>query len=575
MANEREDKIVSDVITNQTRLKARRSPVETVWREIGREIVPVRADIEQLQSPGEKRWDDIYDGTAQMSLDIHVNGIFGNFANPTDPWFRLGMRNQALNDLREVRVYLQEVEEHLYGTLAASNYYDEKFLQIQDGATLGTAPLYIEEDFERGGITTMAIHPAEAFVSHNDKNVIDVFHRVPIFTLKQIIAKFGKDNVPKELLDQAENNPFLERKVIHAVYKREEYDPFKLDVTNKEYASVWVLTSQTNATGQQDKSFQGEKGADGQKSSDILLRESGFDMMPYHTWRPYRDTREEYGRSPAMRALPDAMGLNIMGKTLLGVAERAAEPPANVPSELEGMVDLGARGINYISNADNTVSFIEQAREYPVSRDRELDKRESVRQAFNVDFFIAISSVNNVQTATEVLAREGEKAVILMSSIIRLQGTTSADLERVVQIENDAGRLPIPPDVLRDSNEDIDILFLGPLAQVQSRLFQTRGVAQTMQDVVPVVQMFGQEPLRNFDSDVIVREIAEANSFPAKATRPLKEVKEERQRDQQIAAQQAQSDELALQAETATKLAKADKDSEGALSEALAASEEG
>ncbi|KKM63110.1 hypothetical protein LCGC14_1514710, partial [marine sediment metagenome] len=69
MANEREDKIVRDVITNQSRLKSRRSPVETVWRDIGREIVPIRADIEQLETPGERRWDDIYDGTAQMALD--------------------------------------------------------------------------------------------------------------------------------------------------------------------------------------------------------------------------------------------------------------------------------------------------------------------------------------------------------------------------------------------------------------------------------------------------------------------------------------------------------------------------
>ena len=574
MANEREDKIVKDVVTNQTRLRSRRSPVETVWRDIGREIVPVRADIEQLETPGERRWDDIYDGTAQMALDIHVNGIFGNFANPTFPWFRLAMRDQALNDLRAVRVYLQEVEEQLYGVLGASNYYDEKFLQIQDGATLGTAPLYIEEDFERGGIIAMAIHPAESYLSHNDKNVIDVFHRTPIFTLKQIISKFGTDNVPKDLLEQAETNPFLEKKVIHAVYRREDYDPFKLDVTNKDFASVWVLTSQTGTSGTEDKSFQGEQGGDGQKSTDILLRESGFDRMPYHTWRPYRDTREEYGRSPAMRALPDAMGLNIIGKTLLGVAERAAEPPANVPAELEGMADFGARGINYVADTDKGIQFIESARDYPIARDRELAKQESVRQAFNVDFFIALST-SGAQTATEALLIDGEKAVILMSSVTRLQGTTSEDLERIVQIENDAGRMPVPPDVLRDSDEDIDIGFLGPLQQVQSRLFQTRGISSTMQDLVPVVQMFGPEPLRNFDSDIIVREIAEGNVFPAKATRPLKEVQEEREQEQLIQQQQLQQAEMAQQADTAANLAKADKDSEGKLTEALAASEEG
>lgn len=574
MATDREDKIVSDVITNQARLATRRSTVETVWRDIGREIVPVRADIEQLESPGERRYDDIYDGTGQMALDIHVNGIIGNFASPAFPWFRLRMRDEALNDLRDVKAYLQEVEEQLYGTLSASNYYDELLLQIQDGATFGTAPLYIEEDFERGGIIAMAIHPAESYISHNDKDVIDVFHRVPTFTLKQIISKFGKDNVPEDLLRQAGTNPFLERRVIHAVYKREGYDPFNLNVMNKAYGSVWVLTAQANTSGTQDKSFEGELGSKGQKSTDVLLRESGYDRMPYQTWRPYRDTREEYGRSPAMRALPDAMGLNIMGKTLLGVAERAAEPPAVVPAELEGQADFGPRGMNYVSNTENSPFFMKVAEEYPVSLDRENNKRESVRQAFNMDFFISISSAPTLQTATEVVAREGEKAAQLMSSITRLQGTVSAELERVFEIESMAGRMPEPPAIL-DELDDVDIAFLGPLAQTQSRVFQTKGISQTLIDLEPAVAMFGAEVLRNFDGDAVVRELAEGNAFPVKALRPQKEVDAEREQEAQALQEQAQNDELALKAKTAKDMAKADKDSEGQITEALVAQAEG
>ena len=573
MANEREDKIIKNIINTQTWLASRRSRWESTWREIGREISPLRMDIYQDEPQGEKRYDDIYDGTAQLSLDVHVNGIFGNFISPTDPWFRLGMSNQDLNDLRDVRMYLQSVEEQLYATINASNFYDEFFLLIQDGATIGTAPLYIEEDFERGGIVAMAIHPGETFLSHNDKNVIDVFHRKIKFTLKQIISKFGVDAVPEDLILSAEENPFSERTVIHAVYKREDYDPFKFDSINKPFASIWILTGQSAGSVSTDKGFQGQQNTKGAKSEDVILKESGFDTMPYMVWRPYRDTREEYGRSPAMRALPDAMALNIIGKTLLGVAERAAEPPAVVPAELEGMADFGARGINYVTNTENAPVFMEVSREYPIARDREEDKRASVRQAFNVDFFIALSASGS-QTATEVIAKEGEKAVILMSSITRLQVTASAALERIFQIENEAGRMPVPPEILR-GGEDVGITFLGPLAQVQSRLFQTRGINQTMFDLGPVVQLFGEEPLRNFDADVIAREIAQANAFPAKGIVPKKEVEEGRQQALELAQQQAQQAELAQQADTAGKLAKADKDSEGGLTEALASGAEG
>lgn len=573
MADERDDKIIKNVIKTQAWLATRRSRWEDTWEEIGREISPLRADILQNQPQGEKRWDDIYDSTAQLSLDVHVNGIFGNFISPTDPWFRLGMGNQDLNDLREVSLYLQEVEERLYSVINASNFYDEFFLLIQDGATIGTAPLYIEEDFETAGIVTMAIHPGETFLSHNDKNIVDVFHRKITFTLKQIISKFGVDNVPEDLVESAESNPFAERTVIHAVFKREDYDPFKVDSINKPFASIWVLTGAVTGTGEASKSFQGQSGTKGVKSEDVILRESGFDTMPYIVWRPYRDTREEYGRSPSMRALPDAMALNIIGKTLLGVAERAAEPPAIVPSELEGMADFGARGINYVANTENGPKFMEVSREFPIARDRELDKRDSIRQAYNVDFFIALNAGNS-QTATEVIAKEGEKAVILMSSITRLQVVASLSLARIFEIENEAGRMPLPPDVLR-GGEDVAITFLGPLAQVQSRLFQARGINQTMFDIQPVVQMFGAEPLRNLDSDVIIREIAQANAFPAKGIRPKDEVAKEREEALARAEAQAQAAQLAQQAETSSKLAKSDKDSEGGLTEALIASEEG
>ncbi len=574
MATELEDKKIKNVIKTQEWLATRRARYEEIWKEIGREISPMRADILQTEPQGERRGDDIYDGTAQTALDIHINGIFGNFATPDRPWFKLGMKDTTLNDNREVRVYLQDVEEQLYGTLSDSNFYDELLLMIQDGATIGTAPFYIEEDFEEGGIVAMAIHPGQSYLSHNDKNIIDVFHRKISFTLKQIIAKFGVDKVPEDLVEAAEENPFAERTVIHAVYKREDYDPFKFDSINKPFASLWIMTGQSTGTGEGDKTFQGQRGSKGEKSEDVILGEGGFDKMPYFVWRPYRDTKEEYGRSPSMRALPDAMALNIIGKTLLGVAERAAEPPVVADPALEGMADFGSRGINFVAEGERTPAFLEMAREYPVARDREAAKQQSVREAYNVDFFIALNASRGQQTATEATLKEGEKVVILMSSITRLQGITSSVLGRVFQIENDAGRMPVPPDILREG-DDVKITFLGPLAQVQSRLFQTRGINDTIIEVGNVVSLFGEEPLRNFDSDMIVRELAEGNIFPAKGIRPLKEVREERAQAQAQAQQQAQQDELAIQADTAQKLAKADKDSDGALSEATAAGQEG
>jgi hypothetical protein len=555
---DRENKIVANVIDSQAHLENRRFRKEQVWRDIGRNIVPVRADIRQEQEAGERRWEDIYDGTGQSALDIFVNGIFGNFVSPAFNWFKLQMRDEELNDIREVKIYLQAVEEQMYGTLNASNYYDEKFLQIQDGGTLGTAPLYITEDFEESGIIAQAIHPAEAYISQNNKNVVDQMHRKVMYSLKQIISEFGEENVPDEVLLEAESNPYQEREVIHAVFKRMDYDPFKVDFTNMPYASMWVLP--TSAFG---KSSDG-----GGQGKGNLLREGGFRNFPYHIWRPYRDTRDEYGRSPAERALADCMGLNIMGRTMLGVAEKAAEPPMAAHSEMEGMLDFSPRGINYFSNKDNIPQPIGSFDGYPISIDQMERKAQFIREAFNVDFFQLLSqTARSGRTAREVEELQGERIPLLASSFTQLTVATQMDLERIFEIENEAGRMPEPPEILGEGTL-IDIVFLSPLAQLQSRLFQGPAIQDTIAEVGIVAQLY-PNVLNDFDPHKLVRKIAENNGFPAEVVNPLEEVLEAERIERE---KRAQAEQLAA-AESASKsvsnLAKADKDTDGKISQSI------
>lgn len=560
LSEEQEAKKVAEVIEMQSKLETRRFRKEQVWRDIGRNIAPVRADIRQEQEPGERRYEEIYDGTAQEALRIHVNGIFGNFVSPAFNWFRLQVRDQILNDLREIKIYLQQVEEQMYGALNASNYYDEKFLQIQDGATLGTAPLFISEDFDNDSFIAQAIHPAEAYISHNNKNIIDLMHRKIMWSLKAILSEFGEDALPPDVLEQVKTDPYQEREVIHAVFKREDYDPFRADFTNMEFASMWVLPTSVGG-----KNSSGNTGG----GTGNLLREGGFKRFPYHVWRPYRDTRDEYGRSPAEEALPDAIGLNIMGRTMLGVAERAAEPPMAAHSDQEGMLDFSPRGINYFDNKDQIPRPVIDFQGYPIPIDQMERKSQSIRQAFSVDFFqLLASTARSGRTATEVIELKTEQVPLLASSFTRLTVVTQMDLERIFTIESEAGRMPVPPDVLGEGQE-IDIVFLSPLAQLQSRLFQGPAITNTLAEVAALRELFpGVE--RNLDGNIVLREITENNGFPAIAVRPLDDVKAEIAKEKQLQAQALQLQAMESAGKSVKDFAKADKDSEGRISEEIA-----
>ena len=308
---------------------------------------------------------------------------------------------------------------------------------------------------------------------------------------------------------------------------------------NKPFASVWI-----------------------DLENEETLRVSGFDELPYAVGRYAVNTGEDYGRSPAMDSLPDIKGLHRISTDLLQASDISVNPIYNIPADQKGKgrVRIGSKKMHYFSRPDMTVHPVNSNINYQVGVDREQRKQENIREAFNVNFFLMLQTAEREMTAAEILERQTEKAIILAPAVGRLTfEVLDKIISRVFSIELEAGRIPPPPDVITESGGEVEVNYLGPLAQVQARLFENRGLMTGLSTILPLIEVY-PEIKDNFDPDEIATVVSESFNMPQQVKNSTEEII--RIRQGRAAAAQAQQQQQAL--ESATKsLEQAGKANEG------------
>ncbi|MHA2068185.1 MAG: portal protein, partial [Candidatus Thorarchaeota archaeon] len=480
------DKKAQFITERQVKLETKRSPWEDIWEDIADNFIPVREDIRQTDQSGERQGSEIYDGTGSNALNILVRGLYGNMVSPAFNWFRMMFRQEVLNELPEVKRWMQETEEHLYSVFTSTNFYAEIENFLRDGAGFGTATMYIDEDLAKGELMFMTIHPGQVYLEQDFFGQTDTLHRkIRNIQARQLLHFFG-DETPEAVKNSMKSAPFGEWELIHAVYPREEFDLAKIDVANKPFESQWLLKgSSVNTQSRTDVQSVGAEGT--------ILRSSGFDDFPYIVWTWEKSGNEEYGRCPGMYALADCMGLNLMGRTMLELAEAASNPPMAINESMDGNYNLMPRGINFVTGPDEVPVPIDVGGAgYPIGIDQMDRKEAAIKEHFNVDFFLFLSSQDRSGlTATEVIERQGEKAAMLGPAIGRLSKALDNIITKVFDLEFRAGRIAPPPDVVFEviGGEEFDIIYMGPLAQAQRQLFQAQGIDRGFEKILPIAQV--------------------------------------------------------------------------------------
>ena len=498
------------------RMKADRSTWETHWQEVEDYIVPRKNTITNQKSPGQKRSVFLVDSTGVMSNELLAGALHSLLTNPNAEWFEFTTGDIELDRQDDVRLFLQKSAKQTHHVLNNSNFPTEVHELYIDLGSIGTSPMFIEED-DTDVIRCSTKFIAEIYIDENRLGTVDTVFRCWQWEASKIVGEFGIDSVGKKVRESFEKDDGKKFELIHAVYPRTMVDPNHRSAFS--YISQYVLPDE-----------------------DIELREAGFREFPYVVPRWSKAAGEKYGRGPGMVALPEVKMLNKMTETMLIGAQKVVDPPLQLPDDGFIMpIETVPGGLNYYRSGTNDVIR-------PVFNDSRIDfgfqamedRRKRVRECFYVDQLQLQQGPQ--MTATEVMQRTEEKMRLLGPMLGRMQAEFLRPLlDRVFNIMMRRGMITDIPSSLR--GKKIDVRYSSLIAKSQ-RLQEGQNILRTMQAVTPFYNI-DQSIADNFNGDKATRAIAEVYGFPQDIFRTQKEIKairDGRAQAQSAAVQQQQQE---------------------------------
>lgn len=519
-----------------SKLKSNRGNWETLWQDIADNILPRKNTVISKKSEGEKREYQVLDSTGMHSNELLAGALHGLLTNPNGEWFELTTGNPELDAQDMVRSWLQKTVRQMHNVLNNSNFQTEIHELYTDLAAFGTSCMLMEQDDERVvRFSTKFI--ADYWIDENPYGYVDQVYREWKWNASQIVAEFGKKNLPEKITRAFEKGDDTKFCLLHAIYP--QYVAGETGRDKYKYVSQYLLPEM-----------------------ELELSVGSFEQNPYVVPRWTKAAGETYGRSPGMNALPEVKVLQRMNETMLIGAQKVVDPPLQLPDDGFIMpIITRPGGLNYYRAG--TQDFIR-----PVFNDTRMDfgyqamedRRKRVRDAYFVDQ-LQLQQGGPMMTATEVLQRTEEKMRLLGPMLGRQQSELLSPLiDRLFFIMWQRGMidrsiLALAPEM---RGRKLDVRYSSFIAKSQ-RANEGQSVLRTMSAAAPFIQM-NPAVADNFDGDSIVRYMGQIFGAPQEMYTRLRDMAATRQaraEAQQQATAQAQGQ---IQAEQFATVASTMKD---------------
>jgi hypothetical protein len=507
-------------------LASDRGTWEVNWQEILDYVMPRKADVVTLRTKGEKRTEVLFDSTAITANNLLAASLQGTLTSPSLPWFSIKLRDEEINENRDVQLWLEDTARRMYDTFNETNFNTEVHEMYLDLCSIGTGALFVEEGnkgYDIDGIHFNCLHIAEYYIQENINGKVDTLYRKYKLTARQAVQEFGEKNVGEKILTATKEKPDQKFNFIHAVEPTEDYKRATGKSSTKlPYHSCHVC--------EEDK---------------MVVRTGGYNEFPYLVPRWSKATGEIFGRSPSYNALPDIKTLNKAVEIGLKAWAKAIDPPLLVQDDgVIGRVRTTPAGITVVRN-DGAVKPLQIGSNWQITDLKENQLRTAIRQAFYSDQLQLQEGPQ--MTATEVQVRYELMQRLLGPTLGRFQSEFLNPLiERVFGIMYRAGALLPEPSVVRGSK--IDVEYVGPLARSQ-RMEEAVAIERLYQLAMNIAQV---DPaiMDNIDHDEAVRLRGKLLGVPKTVLRGKDQVNEMRnaRAEQQQMAQMAQQQQAQAQA---------------------------
>ena len=515
---------IDEIIERWRRVSGDKSRWHPHYDDLARVLLPRRLGFASTTIEGERRTDDIYDGTPMQSARALANAIGGMLRPGGLPDVEMQADDDAINQSEEALTWFADSERRL---AAAFNNPKARFRQSSgeidaDLVVFGTAALFVGATQSRLKFRAVALK--DATPQFDEDGAPDGMYLKRSMPARHLRDRFGEGRLSERTREILKRTPEQKIDILHAVLPRADGRADALFSRNLPYSDLWIEIEAKHE-----------------------LSQAGYHELPFIVPRWDTSSGEDMGRSPGMIALPDSDTLQAMGETILIAGQRAADPPLAVPND--GVFDAANTfpgGLTYYdvetatAMRGNPFFPIESGMSLPISRDMQADIREQVRAAFfrNV---LNLPIDGPQMTATEIIERKEEFIRELGPIFGRLETDYTAPMvERAFMLMLRAGGfLPIPQ-VLSEQN--IRFEYESPVKRIRQQI-EAAAARMWAMELFEMGQI-RPEAIDLVNVDALGRFSADALGIPKQIVNSAETVEGIRAARQE--AMQAQQDQMAV-----------------------------
>lgn len=391
--------------TNQ-RLNTEKSQWKLHWQLVHEFFLQRKADFTTSRQDGAFINSDIWTAMPAKAAETCASALLG-LVWPDNRSFEVVPFGEEIKDDEEVKAWFK------YCTSQMQNDMDDPAAGLAlaldefmlDYVVSGTPALHTEEG-DKSTYRFDAWNVKQFSIDEGPDGYVDTFYMEREYTVRQAVKKFTLAKLAPQTQKLWNAKKFMEKiKLLHIIQPREVAPEKGSGPQNMPFASIYI-----------------------ESEARHLVKESGYHELPTFAARYSKRIGEKYGRSPAMRALPDVQELNALWEIITLGAEKTFDPPLAVYDDGTfgaGTIDTSAGAINVLNvmgKLNATRKPIEEL--FTVGSLNEIAKLlEMLVEAVNDHFMIdrLIDQDNKTQmTAREFLGRQAARQISLRSVISRL-----------------------------------------------------------------------------------------------------------------------------------------------------------
>jgi hypothetical protein len=513
----------------------------------------------------------IIEGTGPYAALVWQRGFMGNILSRKSDWFRDKVKEPPpatgvkFDGNDEVNQWLQDIDDQMTAAYRRSTYYDVMPQFILDGGTVGSPVMLFQHDIANDRMICQVPDYAAVWLDKDIFGRDNCLHVKREWNALDAAEFFGEEQLPDAIKHQLENgNHYTKTEYLQVIYGAG--DRIYKDLPEGEsvpQTHPWL----------EHYICLGAQGPQEEKVMTPLNKGPGYFVRPFSTWHYRRNDHEVYSKAMGWWSIPDIRGNNAMWEAMFGEAEYSLLPATWALGSQRGRLQVFPGGENWAEGArdwEQKPEFLEKPTRPQVAWEFMDRLMGNVRRWFHYDLWLMINQKMDqkaqAETAYGLMRAELERTTQLAPQVEEFENQVLAhthnifmEAERTADLDNSWGRLPEPPDIVKeyaeDSDDQITPEFIGPLSMAQN---QVRGVEKFYKGVAVAELVAEKAPMtiHKVKWEEALEDALEALDFKQKHIRSAEEYDAVVQGIEQRAMQQQL-------AEMAPKVAQAAKNLQG------------